>query len=53
MRTLLDTRGQRPTTALLLAAGMGSRLAPLTDSIAKCLVDVSGVSILERLIRIL
>ncbi len=43
----------RPTTALLLAAGMGSRLAPLTDSTAKCLVDLSGVSILERLLRVL
>lgn len=53
MHTLSDTREQRPTTALLLAAGMGSRLAPLTDSTAKCLVDVSGVSILERLLRTL
>jgi len=32
---------------------MGSRLAPLTDSTAKCLVGVSGIPILERLIRIL
>ncbi len=32
---------------------MGSRLAPLTDSTAKCLVGVSGVSILERLLRTL
>jgi choline kinase len=38
-------------TALLLAAGVGSRLAPLTDALPKCLVSVSGVPILERLVR--
>lgn len=48
-----EVPSERPTTALLLAAGMGSRLAPLTDSTAKCLVNLSGVSILERLIRVL
>jgi len=53
MRHLGDARDERPRTALLLAAGMGSRLAPLTDSTAKCLVGLSGVPILERLIRTL
>ena len=38
-------------TALLLAAGLGCRLAPLTDALPKCLVSVSGVPILERLVR--
>jgi len=38
-------------TALLLAAGLGSRLAPLTDAAPKCLVSMSGVPILERLLR--
>jgi len=38
-------------TALLLAAGLGSRLAPLTDALPKCLVCGSGVPILERLVR--
>ena len=38
-------------TALLLAAGLGSRLGPLTDALPKCLVSVSGVPILERLVR--
>jgi len=52
MRTI-EVHEEQPRTALLLAAGMGSRLAPLTDSTAKCLVDLSGVSILERLLRIL
>lgn len=40
-------------TALLLAAGTGSRLSPLTDTTAKCLVEVSGIPILERLTRCL
>ncbi len=40
----------RVTTALLLAAGTGSRLQPLTKAAPKCLTEVNGVSILERLI---
>jgi len=43
----------RVRTALLLAAGLGCRLAPLTEALPKCLVPVSGVSILERLVRAL
>jgi choline kinase len=38
------------TTALLLAAGIGSRLYPLTGDAPKCLTIVNGISILERLI---
>jgi NDP-sugar pyrophosphorylase family protein len=38
-------------TALLLAAGMGNRLSPLTDSTPKCLVEVNRIPILERLMR--
>ncbi|MDZ4169675.1 MAG: phosphocholine cytidylyltransferase family protein [Coriobacteriia bacterium] len=53
MRKLAVTTDERPRTALLLAAGMGSRLAPLTDDTAKCLVALSGISILERLLRTL
>ena len=41
---------ERVRTALLLAAGTGSRLSPLTDRIPKCLVPVNGISILERLV---
>jgi NDP-sugar pyrophosphorylase family protein len=50
-----DPATDRPPvrTALLLAAGIGSRLAPLTDARPKCLVCVSGVPILERLVRCL
>jgi NDP-sugar pyrophosphorylase family protein len=45
------TNGTQIRTALLLAAGVGSRLAPLTDALPKCLVSMSGVPILERLAR--
>ncbi len=38
------------TTALLLAAGTGSRLYPLTKNAPKCLTRVNGMSILERLV---
>ncbi|MFK5952283.1 MAG: phosphocholine cytidylyltransferase family protein [Desulfobacterium sp.] len=43
---------QKPiTTALLLAAGTGSRLLPLTKKSPKCLTLVNETSILERLIK--
>lgn len=41
---------KRVTTALLLAAGTGSRLYPLTKNEPKCLTMVNGSSILDRLI---
>ena len=44
------TNNERVTTALLLAAGTGSRLYPLTQKAPKCLTIVNGVSILERMI---
>jgi len=41
------------TTALLLAAGAGTRLQPLTDDCPKCLTEVRGVPILGRLVSCL
>ncbi|MCH8208530.1 MAG: NTP transferase domain-containing protein, partial [Nitrospinae bacterium] len=39
----------RITTALLLAAGIGNRLQPFTDSVPKCLLKINGRPILGRL----
>ncbi len=37
--------------AILLVAGVGSRLRPLTDELPKCLLEVGGVPLLIRLLR--
>ena len=42
---------ERLTTALLLAAGTGSRLRPLTLDAPKCLTEVGGQPILGRLLE--
>jgi len=39
--------------AVILCAGRGSRLAPLTDKIPKVLVEVDGVSLLEYKLKLL
>ena len=46
--TIIDSKIDRVTTAVLLAAGTGSRLQPLTDDAPKCLTEINGVTILER-----
>jgi choline kinase len=36
--------------AVILAAGVGSRIRPMTDNCPKCLLKVGGVTILERML---
>jgi histidinol-phosphate/aromatic aminotransferase/cobyric acid decarboxylase-like protein/choline kinase len=39
--------------AIILAAGLGNRLKPLTDSVPKCLTEVGGTSILANALECL
>ena len=39
---------KKPLRALLLSAGYGTRLKPLTDNIPKCLVNIKGKPMLEH-----
>ncbi|MCG6837364.1 aminotransferase class I/II-fold pyridoxal phosphate-dependent enzyme (plasmid) [Fusobacterium vincentii] len=39
--------------AIILAAGMGSRLKELTSSIPKCMIEINGESLIKRLLKIL
>ncbi len=47
---ILGNGRNRIRTALLLAAGTGSRLQPLTDDLPKCLTEINETTILERLV---
>src|SRR5882672_2735532 len=42
-----------PTRVAILAAGRGSRLAPLTDDRPKCLLSIDGVSPLSAMLEAL
>ncbi len=42
----------KPWSAIVLAAGVGSRLRPLTDSVPKCLVPVGRETMLARTLRL-
>jgi len=39
--------------ALLLAAGLGTRLRPLTDTVPKCLVEINGRPLIDHWIELL
>lgn len=39
--------------AIIIAAGMGKRMKPLTDALPKCMLDLNGKTILETQINIL
>lgn len=39
--------------ALLLAAGLGTRLRPLTDTVPKCLVEINGRKLIDHWVELL
>src|SRR6185369_4113763 len=43
----------KTTAAVILVAGIGSRLRPITDDRPKALVDLGGETILARTVRLL
>src|SRR3954447_97106 len=43
----------KTTAAVILVAGIGSRLRPMTDDRPKALVDLGGETILARAVRLL
>ena len=41
------------SNAIILAAGLGERLKPITEEIPKCMTEVNGISILENTLKVL
>lgn len=48
MYTVFGTNLIKKMKAIILAAGLGSRLRPITNEIPKCMVAVNGISIIEK-----
>ena len=42
-----------PRKAMLLAAGLGTRLHPLTDTVSKCMIPIAGKPLLEHNLDVL
>jgi len=43
----MESTGKMPTEAIILSAGEGMRLKPLSDEVPKCLVRIKGKTLLE------
>ena len=39
--------------AIIIAAGLGNRLMPLTDGTPKCMLDINGKTIMQRQLDVL